>query len=293
MNSSIFDWLRKNGKKPFFLFLNYIDTHRPYNISPRQGSLPAPSRESPGHLLDLLYHHVMGSSAEAPSSLAQAVIDQYDTAIANVDHSIGELLDFLTEHDLFDDAMIILTSDHGEYFGEHRLVEHSKDVYEEALRVPLIIKLPNQQVSAVDERPVSAVDLPRLILDQLPAEIADRARRVFPYRVGNHPIIAENYFSRLKDLRHPVWGARFDRARTAFYSDQYKYIRSSDGQHELYDLGHDAAEQSNLIAHRPEVVRRLTRELEDFQRNGSASPGEPVKTLPEEALEQLRALGYH
>lgn len=292
LNSSIFDWLRKNAKKPFFLFLNYIDTHRPYNISPRQGTLPAPSRESPGQLLDLLYHHVMGSSAEAPSSLVHAVIDQYDTAIANVDRSIGELFDFLAQHDLFDDTMIILTSDHGEYFGEHHLVEHSKDVYEQALRVPLIIKLPNQQVATLDERPVSAVDLPRLILDQLPAEIADRAWRVFPYRVGNHPIIAENYFSRLKDLRHPVWGARFDRVRAAFYSDQYKYIRSSDGQHELYDLAQDPAERSNLIAHRPEVARRLARELEGFQHNGFAPPGEPVKTLPEEALEQLRALGY-
>jgi arylsulfatase A-like enzyme len=66
---------------------------------------------------------------------------------------------------IFDSSVVVLTSDHGEYFGEHQLVAHSKDVYQEALRVPLLVKAPGQQRRGrVVDTPASLVDLPWLIL---------------------------------------------------------------------------------------------------------------------------------
>ncbi len=293
LNSLVFEWLRANETKPFFLFVNYIDTHRPYNVSPSGGGrFSAPTDKTPDQLLDLLYDHVLGAAGPAPKSLVQAVIDQYDTAIANVDHSIGQLFDFLRQHGLFDDTMIVLTSDHGEYFGEHRLVEHSKDVYEQALRVPLIIKLPHQRAGAVDERVISSVDLPRLILDTPPLPVRQRVRGAFPYRPGNHPVLAENYYTRLRDLRNPKFGARFNRIRTAFYANPYKYIRSSDGKNELYNLANDPGEHTNLIAGDEQVAHRCARELESFQGAQPASAPEAVRTLDAATLEHMRALGY-
>jgi arylsulfatase A-like enzyme len=293
LNSIIFKWLRQNGTKPFFLFVNYIDTHRPYNISPRpNGNLPLPSRENPDLLLNSLYDHVMGAAGPAPRSLVQGVIDQYDTAIANVDQSIGELFAFLKQHGLFEDTMIILTSDHGEYFGEHALVEHSKDVYEQALRVPLIIKLPGQRAGVIDQRVISSVDLAGMIVDKLPAEVKKNADGLFPFRPGNHPVLAENYYTRLRDLRNPLFGTRFNRIRTAFYRDRYKYIRSNDGKNELYDLRSDPGEQTNLIDDNEPIAHRCAGELESFQRARPTTAPEPVRTLNAQTLEQMRALGY-
>ena len=77
-------------------------------------------------------------------NLVSSVIDQYDTSIVNVDALIETVLQRLRRNP---NTLVILTSDHGEYFGEHALVEHAKDVYEAALHVPLIVKAPGQHTS--------------------------------------------------------------------------------------------------------------------------------------------------
>ena len=81
------------------------------------------------------------------------LISQYDGEIAYLDSEIGILLNKLKEQNLYDNTLIILTSDHGEYFGEHFLITHSKDIYEPVMRVPAIIKYPySAERGARDEK---------------------------------------------------------------------------------------------------------------------------------------------
>ena len=68
----------------------------------------------------------------------------------------------------------------------------------------------------------------------------------FPYRPGNHPLMAENEFTRAKDLVGRPWSWRFQRVRTAFYEGPFKLLRSSDGRHELYELERDPHESADL-----------------------------------------------
>jgi arylsulfatase A-like enzyme len=293
LNQRVMDWLKLQRRGPFFLWINYIDTHRVYNTTPRPGFLPEPAVQDQGELLDELYARVMPADAPVPAGLAQKVTDQYDTAVANLDEQIGALLQHLRDQGLYDDTIIVLTSDHGEYLGEHHLVEHSKDVYEEAVRAPLIVKHVGQVEGRRVPRPTSLADVPHLIFGALPAEFAASYRDEFPRDPARDPVIVENYYTRRKDFENPAWGHRFDRIRTVIYDWPYKYIHSSDGQSELYDLERDPRESADLITSEGDRATRMAERLADFleARREGRTQVEPARLTSEEE-KRLRSLGY-
>ncbi len=297
LNERIFEWLEEHGGERFFLFINYIDAHRVYNTAPRPGLLETPAVQDKGELLSELVKRVLPAEEPVPADLARKVIDQYDTAIANLDEAFGDLLERLRAMDLYDRSLIVATSDHGEYFGEHHLVEHSKDIYQEALWVPLLIKAPGQRAPETVGTLVSSIDMPHQILSQVPEEISGKYMKLFPHAPGEEPVISENYYSRAKDLYNPRWGHRFHRVRRAIFDWPYKYIHSSDGQHELFDLVKDPLESGNLVTLEPEIAARLHRSLEEFM----ARRLNTVRVMSEhdfpteerrELIERLRSLGY-
>ena len=293
LNRRIFDWLESLEERPFFLFINYIDTHRPYNTTPRPGLLKEPAVRDRAALLDALIDAVMGGDGTIPPALAQKVIDQYDTAIANVDEQFGELTALLKKLGLYENSTIVITSDHGEFFGEHQLVEHSKDVYQEGIWVPLIVKSAGQKQGKIVETLTSSTDVPGLIFSDFSSDIRARYLKDFGDVPGNHPVVSENYYSRLNDLFNPTWGDRFNRVRTAIYEWPHKFIHSSDGHHELYDLMGDPGEKKNLLTELPEVAQRLSRALEQFRAERDRGSGVIVeRPLTEEEIDELRSLGY-
>jgi len=288
-----FERLRdRDPARPLFLFVNLMDAHRPYNVSsPQRMWLPAPDPSDPTALLDQLVDAVM-LRGEPDGTLAQRVVTQYDTGIANADRGLGALLARFGEGRRgLEQALVVVTSDHGEYLGEHGLVEHSKDVYEPALRVPLVLKRPGQTEGREIGGFVSLTDVPRLVAEALPAPLGLRIAQSFPAPQPAIPV-AELRYTRPKDLFAP-YGKRFDRIRTAFYADGWKLIRSSDGAHELYDLEADPAESANRIADDSPRAERMRAELE--RQIGTREfrgpwPAAPAPTAEEH--EALRALGY-
>jgi arylsulfatase A-like enzyme len=295
LNVQVFAWLDSVAAagKPFFLFVNYMDTHKVYNTKPRPGLLEEPAVRDSGQLLEALYNAVMPGDRPVPEELAQKVVDQYDTAVANVDEQVGRLIDTLERLALYEGTVVVVTSDHGEFFGEHRLVTHSKDVYQEVLWVPLVFKGARQSEGRRDNTVVSSSDLPRLILDELPADLAERYRDRFPNEPGNHPVLSENYYTRAKDLFHPVWGRRFNRVRTAVFEWPYKYIHSSDGKSELYHLELDPSESINLVANKPQSAERMYEVLRLFRKSRTRFGTEDRRPrLSDEEVEKLRSLGY-
>jgi arylsulfatase A-like enzyme len=293
LNRRVFEWLDTADERPFFLFVNYIDTHRPYNAAHRPGFSRALPTADSEELVERLRDMVMGEDAEVPPELVAQVIEQYDTAIANVDEQFGALVDRLERLGLADNTLVVATSDHGEYFGEHLLVEHSKDLYQPVISIPLLIRSPGQRTGEVVNRVTSSVDVPGLIFAEFPDEIAARQARRFTNLPGNHPVISEIYYTRPNDLFHPVWGHRFDRIRRALYEWPHKYIHSSDGDHELFDLVEDPAESRNLIREQPERSARLARRLQALLASRSHASAAPApEELSTEEIEELRALGY-
>ena len=167
-NRHVVPWLkRKEGQKihkPWFLFLNYMDTHEPYNTAPVETFPDRLANRNSREVLEAVRYPVMMRKRSLPVGDLRLLEDQYDVAIANVDQAIGNLLTIMGEMGYLDRALIIVTSDHGEYFGEHDLITHWKELYQPVLWVPLLVKKPGQAEKIVSNEVISSVDLPGLIL---------------------------------------------------------------------------------------------------------------------------------
>lgn len=299
MSSAALEWLADPATRaPFFLFINYMDAHRTYNTAvlgpERAAQLPAPppEGETADTYLDALCEHVLGQETPPDPELVRKTIDAYDLALANLDAGVAELLDGLKRAGRFDDALIVVCADHGEYFGEHDLAEHSKDVYEAAMRIPLIVKRPRQREGRVIDQPISIADVPKLVFASFPDEIAQRQASKFPGTSGVGGMLGQIHYTRPKDLNKP-WGLRFRRERDVLYEGRYKLIRSSDDRHELFDLVNDPDEQRNLFDERPLEAVKLMQRLELLERHATTiqAAQEGRKLTPEEQQE-LEKLGY-
>ncbi len=279
---------------PFFAFLNLMDAHRKYNVAPvpdaAERGLPPPPEGDMGELLDRLCVAVLGTDQAPAPELVSAAIDAYDLGIANADRAIGELVEQLEQRGLDDDTLYVVVSDHGEYFGEHDLAEHSKDVYEPALRIPLVIVPPHSSAAKVESEPVSIADVPRLVLAELPDKLRRHVPR-FPGSGGERGLVAELHFTRSKDMNSP-WGARFDREREVMLAGAWKLIVSSDGKNELYHLLTDPGEERNLFAADPARSAKLVERLRGLLRHGKGAEGEAPRELTDEERRILAETGY-
>jgi len=284
-------WLDAQGDAPVFLFLNFMDTHRPYNCAPRAGFTDYGTGRDSGKRLKRLRRALMRGDSELPADTLAELVEQYDTAIANLDEGLGTLFDGLRARGRFERALIVVTSDHGEFLGEHALIEHAKDVYEPVLRVPLIVRPPGGITGTVDGRPISLAHVPGLILSYVldgPRELASSHFAAWP-RGG---VLAEQIDSNPADMQD-AWLERLQRVRRAYYREGVKVIESSDGEHELYDLTVDPGELHDLVAEEPERAAALRAELAALLASESPArlgAGGLIDLTSDEAT--LRELGY-
>lgn len=272
----------KAAERPTFLFINYLDAHRPY----RTGEPEDRARER----LDELIEQVMVKGHE-PRELGDDVSRLHQKAVTVLDGELERLFKGLEERGLFDRAVIVVTSDHGEAFGAHGVVEHSKDVYEDLVSVPLLVKAPGQTTGAVSEEIASSVDVPGLIARELRGTEAGTLAAFFARVPGNHPVLSENHFSRQKDIAR--YGSRFRRVRRALYGEELKLIEGSDGSLELFDMAADPREERDLSQERRDEAERLAAELHRFLGSHSYDgPAALPSDLTQRQLEDLEVLGY-
>ncbi len=276
---------RKKGKNdPFFLFLNYFDPHFPYT--------------PPGELRYLFGDkRLVQATQRDKAEESRFRISQYDAEIVFMDQAIGCLFDELKRLDFWDETWIIVTSDHGEHIGEKGLNGHGFALYEETLRVPLIVKYPKGWIDADDH-----AELVQLV--NIMPSIVNRLAITPPPPMDAPPIgqtdgvaVAELY----KNLGKVKFGSdgdeqRYDRNLKAIYMKGLKLIvstRLDDPDAGLFDIGADPGENNNLSKERPDLFRYMYRALSQWEE----SLGEPlrpltVKGVDEATDEQLRALGY-
>ncbi|MCC7354077.1 MAG: sulfatase, partial [Anaerolineae bacterium] len=169
INRSVLRWLDQDRGKPFFAFLNYFDSHAPYIPPQPYRSKFSPVREPGGQInTDWGMDHIYVPMT--PEQL-QGEVDAYDGGIAYVDAQIGQLLSALQERDLADKTLVVITSDHGESFGEHGLLEHNNSLYREVIHVPLIFWWPGHVPAGTRlDQIVTNAALPATLLDLAPGE---------------------------------------------------------------------------------------------------------------------------
>jgi len=252
-------WLRqRRPDERFFLFLHYFDPHWPY-----EAPEPFPSR-FPG--------------------------EPYSAEVAYADYCVGQVLDELKRRELFDNALIIIVGDHGEMLGEHGELSHQFFIYESAIKVPLIVKLPGQEEPRRVEDVVGLVDIaPTLCsLLGLRKENADGID-LSPYLKGQSaPSGAEDRYVYSESVVPQSCGAN---PLFAQVGRRWKYIHTT--RPELYDLVADPQEQTDLVEAEPHRARRLAGRVTKLLARAAGARVEGDRlVLDEEARRRLESLGY-
>ncbi|MEO8432276.1 MAG: sulfatase-like hydrolase/transferase [Acidobacteriota bacterium] len=252
-------------------------------ISSRAGETKGPNAAR-RPLFAFLHIYEPHSPYEPPEPFKSRYRDRpYDGEIASADAVVGAFLAELKSRGLYDGAIVVLLSDHGEGLGDHGEAEHGVFLYREALQVPVILKLPGarrkgERVSA----PIGLVDLfPTLAAAAglaPPAGLAGTPLEpeIFGARAAERAVYSETLYPRF----HLGWS---DLA--SLTTGTHQYIEAP--RPELYDLRTDTAEKNDLAASRPPEFRRLRLEVARIRKPAPA----PGAGDPEQAR-KLASLGY-
>ncbi len=236
----------------------FMEAHQP-RLAPTpydrwSRALPGAGRLARGNLH---YEHAVTHLPEAERQFIEA---NYDGEVAPMDEALGELLDALRARGRYQNALVVVTADHGEFLGEHEQMGHiGQMLYEPVRHVPLVVKFPG--TDGPRGRSETAVQL----VDVLPTVLAATGAAVPPGLQGEalphvtHPSLAEEDIDPLLVARY---GARYDRSTRVLYDGTYKLIRTSRGERMLFDLARDPAEQHDLAAAEPERAADLQRRLD-------------------------------
>ncbi len=248
-------WLDENRDKKKFMFIHYFDPHSDY--------LP-------------------------PAPYDKLFKGPYDGEIAFVDHCIGRFLDKLKSMGQYDDSLIIVTGDHAEMLGEHGEPEHGFFIYQNVLRVPLIIKPAGhvEQIRIADN--TTLTDITPTILTQggykipkhldgidLSGYFADKDHRVTKRFLFNECLTSTKYNGN---------------SLLGVINDQWHYIQTT--RPELYDRVKDPLELNNLIYKEPKRAAYLKKQLADILDACVLAAREPDSGFNYESRQALSSLGY-
>lgn len=243
------EWLGSVRGRPFFFFFHIYEPHTPY--------MP-------------------------PEPFASRFASKYDGEVAAADRIVGGLLDELKRLEVYDEALIVLLSDHGEGLSDHGEEEHGVLLYEEAIRVPLLLKLPESQLAgSTVAKPAQLTDVAPTVLTLLGLPVPEgmKGLPLLELMLDGAPvrrIYSETFYPRL----HFGW------SELASLTDgRHHYIEGPDP--ELYDLAADPREKSNILAQERRLYAGMRSELGGYDRELAAP-----SAVDEEARQAMIALGY-
>jgi len=313
ISNAAISWLRKErGSDRFLLWLHYYDPHRwkmPDRVPPgRADAVRASTTIEPEdvyqevarrHGLPIPFAPAewrLGDKGEEVTTTTQAEIlawiDSYDAQIAYADDQIRRVYESLEELELSGETLWIVTADHGEGLGSHGYAGHGWQVYQEQLRVPLIVhgsagSIPARRFAGL----VSLVDLFPTLIDLLGGTVSGElaewtGRSLRPLLAGEELPGVAYAFAQRRPLRTTGGDGVF-----ALLDGRHKLVLRTTGDDELFDLRADPLERVNVLPSGGEELARLRAEL---QRTLAAigTQGLASEEGAEEWLEELQKLGY-
>jgi len=282
----------------FFLFVHYFDPHFTYHHHPRFSHTapydgPVRSGMEIWGLRDL--------RPELETRDVDHLKGLYREEIAFTDHHIGRLLAGLARNGLDGDTLVVFSSDHGEELMEHGWIGHTRTLYDELIRVPLVFSLPGTLDARVVSEPVSILDVAPTIaqLCGLPYHPRWEGLSLAPLlRDGeavhlDRPVFAEVAFgSDRSERRNERAGEKFAR-KTAVVLNDFKLIHDEpSGSYELYDRSGEGIEERNLWRDDMSASHPLYTTLKVWEDGRGSGVTAEDSAFDEAQLEELRQLGY-
>jgi len=278
VNRTAFDWFDRHRAARFFLLLHYMDVHDPYFKHPYDGTAIA-----------------RVENEKPDPALAPRMHELYRGAIRFVDGRLGELVAHLRQLGLWDDALVVVTADHGEEFQDHGGFWHGTTLYDEQIHVPLLVHWPKGRSEGpprVDDHLVRLIDIAPTLAARAGAEVPRSMQGTDLAR----PLAERSEAERMAYAEEDHEG----NVLTAVRTPQWKLIEANRGNPrglapvELFAVDRDPGEKRNLEAEQPARVAEL-RAHAQAQRQLAASRAGPAAEqakLSKEECERLRVLGY-
>lgn len=261
LNTRIESWLETRSDKPFFLVINYADTRLGYAPAPGKPD-PEPDSAEDTHRIARDLDPAILSGLEYFTSELDLLKARYADGVASLDFGIAELIRSLKSRGLFEEALVVISADHGESLGEHNLIRSGRGAFEELLHVPLAIKLPGQTTAARTRDRFSLLHVPRTILTGAFPKEFDELKDQFTRHEGHTDATAEQWYSHPSDFGHR-WSDRFDQVLRIHSRGRWKLIDSDEGTDQLYDLGADKLELENQAQKHPGVAADMAMRIKD------------------------------
>jgi len=286
-------------KRPFFLYSHYMDPHLPYNPPPQTLALLQNPNETSeinekyiapdviiDYLMELVYYN-LGKRSEPPSheytqQEKQELKRRYHAEIRFVDTQIEKLVNTIKKK--FPNTIFFILSDHGEEFWEHKGVGHGTSLYEEQIRVPVII-----HSRGIEHKRINT-----------PTSIAGFAKTVTSLiNLPPHPqfegynLIEETDKNTYIEML--TWGSWADMGLNLKGIIKYPWkliLNRNTNTTELYNLTEDPKERNNLSENYPDIVCDLLKHINDVHHNETNAPSENTTALPTDIKEQIERLGY-
>jgi arylsulfatase A-like enzyme len=310
LNAKALAWLDGVGHgRPVFLYLQYMEPHFPYDPPGeyRRKALAGTGDAAAAErtLADMMAHAERWSLTDDPEAIriARAL---YDGEVTSLDARLREMFDALRARGFLDDAIVVVTADHGEEFGDHGHNGHGRTLYQEVIHVPLLVLLPGQTRGARIDEVASLVDVAPTLLDLVgilrpatvegrslaslvrPPSLFRRATGVVEWLAGHRgPSMPAAYAQIVSDSS----GGPLDHHHATIVGSR-KLIVHADGTLEAYDLAADPGEHaSDPALGRLAEVQQATDELE---RRAARDPSPYMAAAaPDDATTaRMRALGY-
>jgi arylsulfatase A-like enzyme len=305
---AVSDWIDRQQDRDFFLFIHTYQTHNPY-VCPYPYKVMFLDEKAKVGNIDLK-GHLGGLSnifKKIPEPEVRNIIGLYDGEIRYTDEKlIGQLVNKLKQLGLYQQTMIIVTSDHGEEFFDHGGWEHGHTLYDELIKVPLIIKFPDLKYKGQRSKSiVSLVDLMPTICDEMGVDSSglkidgkslipvlrgrEKKDRVFLAELGGNILNSHipEKISTNRGKKKLILSQRFSPAELDFFT----FPPPEAGPVEFYDLSVDPFEKNNTAGKNIELVNRIIDWIDEIIRTAEKRmTGKAV--MNEKLREQLKELGY-
>ena len=286
VTNDVLQWIDTHRDNPFYLYVHYMDVHSPY---------------------DGKWYPLFNSKIYPLQNRKEKFVNIYDGRILYVDTQIHRIWEYLTQTNLSQNTLLIITSDHGEEFFDHDRRGHSFTLYDELIKVPLLMicdSIPG--LGRRVARQVQLLDLPITVLDFLGIEAPEQieGQPLIPLSSASphlKPPYALSYTSKGQNKRKTEKGkiVRFNNLDNTIVleslrvGNEWKIILGSDGQAELYNLQGDANEKNNLHKIEYHMLNTLRETLLEYSSPLKRYvPKKEKHVLSPDAKSRLKALGY-
>ena len=272
-------YLKQFKNKKFFMLIHYWDTHTPYTHNPKWSRRYRKyyEEELEKTPVNLILEKIKNEDYKKylkklikGSNYVEEIIRRYDEAVAFADKQVGEIIKFLEENRLFENTLIIITSDHGESLGEHDIYFSHHGLYDDVIRVPLIIAHSDLPQNIRIKGLIQHCDLVPTILNLLGIQLS------LPLDgISSLPLIFDD-----KQIRNKVYvmgGYEWENGKIAVRTHEYKYIFTPPERlicklcgykhgdvHELYNIKEDPLELKNIYKDKVDIAEESRTKMHQF-----------------------------